>query len=309
MTKVLTITLNPALDASAEAESVRPIHKVRTSEMRFDAGGGGINVARIVTMMGGQTEAIFPAGGEIGNIIGRLLSEQSIVHRLIPIAGQTRISFVIGEQATGLEYRFVAPGPPLQPSELERCFDEVAAHEAGYVVASGSLPASTPGDSYARLAQITNARGANFVLDSSGTGLKTALDTAKVYLVKPSLSELEQLEGRKLDEDGVRQAAAGMVARGAAQLVAVTLGADGALLASASGILRVPAVPVPVHSAVGAGDSFLGAMVWALAEGKQAEEAFRWGVAAGAAAVMTRGTRLCQRSDVIDLFATSQASR
>jgi len=303
MTEILTITLNPALDASAEAESVRPIHKVRTTQMRFDPGGGGINVARIVTMMGGQTEAIFPAGGEIGDLLGRLLTEQSIVHRRIPIAGQTRISLVVGERATGLEYRFVAPGPPLQPSELQRCFDEVAAHEAGYVVASGSLPPSAPDGTYARLAQISGARGAKFVLDSSGTGLKTTLDAAKVYLVKPSLSELEQLEGRKLDEAGIRQAAVGIVARGAAQVVAVTLGADGALLASANGILRVPAVQVPVHSAVGAGDSFLGAMVWALAGGKPVEEAFRWGMAAGAAAVMTRGTRICQRSDVFDLFA------
>jgi len=308
MTEILTITLNPALDASAEADSVRPTHKVRTTEMRFDPGGGGINVTRVVAMMGGRTDAIFPAGAEIGNFLDRLLTEQDIRHRVIPVAGQTRINFVVVEPKTGLEYRFVAPGPTLQPSELQRCLDEVAAHEAGYVVASGSLPVAAPDDTYARLAEITAARGAKFVLDSSGAGLKTALTMSKVHLVKPSLSELEQLEGRKLDEEGIRQSAAGIVARGAAELVAVTLGANGALLASANGILRVPAIQVPVHSAVGAGDSFLGAMVWALAEGKPAEEAFQWGMAAGAAAVMTRGARLCQRSDVFELFAKCHTS-
>ena len=133
------------------------------------------------------------------------------------------------------------------------------------------------------------------------------MEKSRVFLVKPSLGELEKLVGRKLDENGARQAAADIVARGAAEIVAVTMGADGALLATSSGVLRVPAIPVRVRSAVGAGDSFLGAMVWALSQGKATEEAFRFGVAAGAAKVMTPGTKLCKRSDVLDLFSKGHA--
>jgi 6-phosphofructokinase 2 len=138
-------------------------------------------------------------------------------------------------------------------------------------------------------------------------GLQATLEKSRVFLVKPSLGELEKLVGRKLDENGARQAAADIVARGAAEIVAVTMGADGALLATSSGVLRVPAIPVRVRSAVGAGDSFLGAMVWALSQGKAPEEAFRFGIAAGAAKVMTPGTKPCKRSDVLDLFSRGHA--
>jgi 6-phosphofructokinase 2 len=156
------------------------------------------------------------------------------------------------------------------------------------------------------MADSTTAKGARFVLDSSGAGLQTTLDKSRVFLVKPSLGELEKLVGRKLDEDGVRKAATDIVARGAAEIVAVTMGVDGALLATSSGVLRVPAIPVRVRSAVGAGDSFLGAMVWALSQGKATEEAFRRRRRRGGKG-MTPGTRLCKHSDVLDLFSKGHA--
>jgi 6-phosphofructokinase 2 len=302
MTAILTISLNPAVDFSGEAHSVRHTRKVRTVNERYDPGGGGINVARVIATLGGEAEALFVAGGEIGSLLDRRLQQEGIRRRLIPIAGQTRISFTVREQSTGLEYRFVPKGPAARADELEPCVDAVAAHEGDYVVASGSLPAGAPPDVYARMAESAAARGARFVLDSSGDGLRTTLQQSRVFLVKPSIGELEQFVGQKLDEDGVRQAAVDLVTRGAAELVAVTLGAEGALLASAKGILRVPALHVRVRSAVGAGDSFLAAMTWGLSQGKALEDAFRLGIAAGAAAVMTPGTELCRRDDVLELY-------
>jgi 6-phosphofructokinase 2 len=307
MTQILTITLNPTVDISSETDVVRPTRKTRTSNTRYDPGGGGINVARVVATLGGDAEAIFLAGGEIGSLLDRLLGDADVSRRLIPITGQTRIGVVVHEQKTGLEYRFVAAGPPIRPFEVEPCFDAVASHRGGYVVASGSLPEGAASDTYARMADLAASRGARFVLDSSGIGLQATLEKSRVFLVKPSLGELEKFVGQKLDEESASQAAANIVARGAAEMVAVTMGADGALLATSSGILRVPAIHVRVRSAVGAGDSFLGAMIWALSEGKTPDEAFRFGVAAGAAAVMTPGTQLCQRSDVFDLFHKTRA--
>jgi 6-phosphofructokinase 2 len=302
MTKILTITLNPTIDISSEAEVVRPIRKIRTVNTRHDPGGGGINVARIIAMLGGDAEAIFLAGGEIGALLDRLLIEEGVRHHLIPIAGQTRIAVTILEKTTGLEYRFVPEGPNVSAQELQACFDFVASQKWNYVVISGSLPLGVPGDSYARIVNSAASMGARVVLDSSGLGLQTTLEKCRVFLVKPSRGELEKLVGRKLDEDGVRQAAVDVVTRGAAEFVAVTLGADGALLASSGGVIRIPALSVRVRSAVGAGDSFLGAMTWALSEGKAAEEAFKFGVAAGAAAVMTQGKKLCLQSDVYRLL-------
>ncbi|MCR4264611.1 1-phosphofructokinase family hexose kinase [Nitratireductor sp. ZSWI3] len=301
MANVLTIALNPAVDFSSRTQTVRPTRKTRVSGMRCDPGGGGINVARVISRLGGEAETLVLAGGEIGAILGRLIREEGIACHAMAIAGQTRIGFTVFEESTGLEYRFVPEGPAIGENELEPCLDLIDTHEAGFVVASGSLPAGVPDDTYATMAERAAARGAKFVLDTSGIGLKTVLEKTRVYLVKPSRGELEQYVGRRLDEEGIRQAAVAIVERGAAELVAVTMGDDGALLASTAGVLRLPAVHVRVRSAVGAGDSFLGAMIWALAEGRETERAFRLGVAAGAAAVMTPGTELCRREDVLSL--------
>ncbi len=302
MQPILTITLNPTIDMSGVAEAVRPTRKTRMSSTRYEPGGGGINVARVIAVLGGDAEALYLAGGEMGAFLDRLLDEQKIRRRRIPVAGQTRIAFMVQEQSTGLEYRFIPAGPPVQPEAIEPCFDAIASRNSGFVVASGSLPPGAPEGTFARMAKSAAGKGLKFVLDTSGAGLKAALRESRLFLVKPSRGELEQLTGQKLDEDGIRRAAADLVARDAAEFVAVTMGADGALLASAAGVLRLPATPVRVRSAVGAGDSFLGAMVWALSNDKPPEEAFRLGLAAGAAAAMTPGTQLCRREDILQLY-------
>lgn len=302
MANILSIALNPTVDISSEAESIRPTDKIRTSNERQDPGGGGINVARVIATLGGDVEALFLAGGEMGQLLDRLLQEEGIHRHLVAIAGHTRISYTVRELSSGLEYRFVSKGPRVSGEELHACCELLMDHEAEYVVASGSLPVGAPDDIYARMADIARKRGARFILDSSGPGLAATLAQSSVFLVKPNLEELAALSGRQLDPDEAGRAALQLVERGSAQFVAVTMGKDGALLASEAGVLHLPAIEVAVQSAVGAGDSFVGAMTWALSQGKPAAEAFRYGIAAGAAAVVTPGTRLCQREDVLDLY-------
>ena len=307
MSEFLTITLNPAIDLSSEAEKVHHTWKVRTVNERYDPGGGGINVARAIKELGGEAEALFVAGGETGDMLDRLLEEVGIHRHRVANSGQTRINYMVRERSSQLEYRFITRGPELQADALDRCLEVVANHAGKYVIASGSLPGEVPADSYVRLAQAAAARHARFVLDSSGAALGEILAKAPVFLFKPSLGELAALVGRELDEAGVRETACELVARGGAEFVAVTMGAEGALLASAQGVLRLPAIHVNVRSAVGAGDSFLAAMVVALSRGRTIEDAFRFGMAAGAAAVMTPGTQLCRRDDVERLYRALSA--
>jgi 6-phosphofructokinase 2 len=268
MTRILTVTLNPALDVSGETEAIRATRKCRTANDRYDPGGGGINVARVIKTLGGEAEALFLAGGETGALLDRLLEEHGITRKRIPVPGMTRIGFMVREMSTGLEYRFVPEGPPIPQEAIGPCLEAVASHRGKYVVASGSLSSGVPTDIYARMAELAAARGAKFVLDSSGAGLKATLEKTRVFLIKPSIGELEQLVGEKLDVDGACRAAAEIVARGAAEIVAVTL---------------------------------------ALSEGRSTRDAFRFGIAAGAAAAMTPGTELCLRDDVMKLY--SQAAR
>lgn len=290
MPTIATLTLNPAVDFASTAAALRPIHKIRTSSEQIDPGGGGITVARVIHALGGQTLAVHTAGGAIGQLLAQMLEEAGVPHCAVPIAGRTRITFTVHEAETGREYRFVPAGPDLAEAEWHAALAALATTECGYVVASGSLPPGVPADAYAQAARQASARGQHFVLDSSGPALRAALGHG-IDLMKPSLEELETLVGRPLPDPAAQEEEAmALVREGAARMVAVSLGAEGAILATRSGVLRRKALAGPVHSAVGAGDAFLAAMVLALARDAGPAEALDWGIAAGAAAVARPGT-------------------
>lgn len=302
MTKILCLALNPAIDISSDADVVRHTHKTRTHNQQQFPGGGGINVARVIATLGGTCELMFLSGGATGELLEAMLKPLPIVERTFKIHDPVRVAFAVHETSTNLEYRFVPEGPLVTEAELAPVLEAIAASDADYVVASGSLPRGAPDDTYVRLADTVSARGGRFILDTSGKPLSEALSRSRMFLVKPSLGEFESFLGHKLTHDEVGAAAQAHVRTGAAEYIAVTLGGDGAVLASADRVVRLPAIDVPVNSATGAGDSFVAGMVWSLAEGYELEEAFRFGQAAGAAAVMTAGTELCRRQDVIDLY-------
>ncbi len=304
MKPIVTLTLNPTIDCSAEADRVRPIHKIRTSNERFYPGGGGVNVARVIRELGAGAVPVYLAGGATGALLDELLAARGFAPVSVPFAGTTRISHAVYERETGLEYRFVPEGPVASEADVARARDAIAALDFDWLVASGSLPRGLGPDAYAPLVRLAAERGARFVLDTSGPAIAATLASGPVHLLKPSLGELRTLTGAALETEAEIADAARQVCRerGVA-LMAVTLGRDGALLATAEGAERRRAPDLPVASATGAGDSFLAAMALALAEGRPAPEAFLRGMAAGAAAVITPGTELCLRADVDRLHA------
>lgn len=296
--RLVTLTLNPALDFATSAQTVRPTHKIRTFGEHLDPGGGGINVARVVHELGGAVQAILLAGGTTGQLVAELLAEAGVPHQVVPTRGRTRISLTVIEQSTGLEYRFVPEGPVLTETEWQAVLDLLETVEGDWLVASGSIPRGVPVDIYARVARIAARRGQRFVLDTSGPALQAALGSG-IELLKPSLGELEALLGRPLRDAAAQEAeAAALVRAGAARMVALTLGREGAVLATADGILRLKPEETDVQSAVGAGDSFLGAMALAFARGEAPVQALAWGIAAGSAAISGIGTARLTRADV-----------
>ncbi len=300
MTDILTITLNPALDVATSCEQLQPSHKLRCTRAERFPGGGGINVARVVHRLGGDCLALYLAGGLVGQRLRDLILAEQVPTHCLPINGETRESFSVLESCTGREYRFVLPGPDVTPLEWQSCVDFVTAIEPvpRYVVLSGSLPPTLPVGSYAQLATMAHARGCKVVLDSSGAPLAAAL-AAGVYMIKPSLRELAELTGAPMDDaTRWRVAAESLIHDGRAELVALSLGEGGAMLFSAQGAWRADALQVDVKSTTGAGDSFLAAMVWALNQEMVPTEAFRYGVAAGSAALLHHGTLLCQPADM-----------
>jgi 6-phosphofructokinase 2 len=303
MQTIVTLTPNPAIDGSSDARKVRPTHKVRTSNVRYDPGGGGINVARVVKRLGGEVTAVYLAGGATGGVLDSLLERDGIARQRLDIADHTRISQAVHETETSLEYRFVPDGPLVSETEWGQCLKHMAQVNCDWLVLSGSLPRGVPPHFYARIVEAMKGRGCRVLLDTSGQALRTTLEGGGIFLVKPSRGELEHYAGRPLADGAALLAAAQEIVRaGQARYVAVTLGYLGAMLVSVEGVRHLPALEVDVRSAVGAGDSFLGALAYALAAGQHIEHAFRLGLAAGTAAVMSPGTGLCDPADVARLL-------
>jgi 6-phosphofructokinase 2 len=303
MAAILTLTMNPALDIASSTERVVPAHKLRCTAPRYDPGGGGINVARAVHALGGEAVAVFPVGGPAGEMIRHMLQQEGVAHRPIAIDGFTRESLAVEERQTGRQYRFILPGPEISQKDQQRCLDQLAllAPTAAYIVASGSLPLGVADDFYARVAELSQGLGKRLILDTSGPALKQA--GGGIYLLKPSLRELEDLAGHEVrTQYQQEQAALQLIEQGRSEIVVVSLGPKGALLISGEGSERFAAIPVEARSSVGAGDSMLGGIVLSLSRGLPLHKAVRFGMAAGAAALLGSGTELCRRADVARLY-------
>ena len=304
MDRVATLTLNPAIDGACEAEAVFPTHKIRTHAERYDPGGGGINVARVLARLGEKVEVVYLAGGATGALLDELLDQNGLIRQRISIHDHTRQSLAVYERSTGKEFRFVPEGPLVSEAEWRAAFDHCAGLDHGWLVASGSLPRGAPVDFYARLSAVLGGRDMRLVVDTSGPALAAAIEAGGLFLAKPSLGEFEALVGRKLDTpDAVGRAALELVRAGKAQNIAVSMGHEGAVLAHAGGVLLRPALEVTVKSATGAGDCFVAGMVHGFMRqadsgGNDAAEAFRWGMAAGTAAVLSPGTDLAHPADI-----------
>jgi 6-phosphofructokinase 2 len=289
MTSVITVTINPALDVFSHTPRIIPTHKLRCDHVQRHAGGGGVNIARVLHRLGVPVQALVTLGGTTGGLIAELLGNEGVDLIGLPIAGHTRESFTVTEGDSGNEFRFVLPGPELARSEWMACLDAVEAvvPRPAWVVASGSLPPGVPFDFYAQLAQRCRGLGLRLIVDTSGPALGAALD-AGVYLVKPSVGEMRSLSGLPLNSVPEMQAlAASWVVQGKAEVVVVSMGAEGALLVSATESLLAPALPVTVVSGVGAGDSFVAGMVAGHLQGHGLPDAFRWGVACASAAIQS----------------------
>ena len=302
MKPIVTLTVNPAIDASCVTDEVIPMRKVRTREERYDAGGGGINVARVVHELGGEVVAFYLAGGYTGQALEGLIERSGIAAVRVPVTGLTRVSHTVFETSTGHEFRFTPEGPAVGEAEWHHCLEVLSVVDGDYFVASGSLARGMPVDFYARITRRVKERGGRVVLDTSGSPLHWALQEG-VWMVKPSRRELEHLLGRKAQTPADEEALAReVIDKGHAEIVALTLGATGAVLATREQVLRLTSPKVETKSAVGAGDSFVGAMTWALASGKPIAHAFAYAVAAGAATALTSGTELCRQGDVLRLY-------
>lgn len=309
MKTITTVTINPSLDKSTHFTGLIAEQKMRCEKPRYDAGGGGINVSKAIAKLGGKSTCIFTSGGSSGEMLEDLIVKEKLESSVIKTKNWTRENFIAFENKTKAQYRFGFPGNEFYEDEKDKILQTIKELKTDYLVISGSLNEGLPINFYQKIAEIAKESNIKVIVDTSGDALKKVLETG-VYLIKPNIGELAKLIGVERLEftDGfvprndIEKAAKKLIENKNAEIVVVSLGADGAILVTKDETHFVKAPKVKKKSTVGAGDSMVGGMVWALSQNKTLKEVIQIGVCCGTAATMNEGTQLFKAEDVMLLL-------
>ena len=290
---ITTITLNPAVDKTVEILDFEVGSVNRVASIRQDAGGKGINVSKVIMTMGGKSRATGLLGGAAGKFIIDYLDQADIENNFLTIEGETRtnLKIVDSKRKTNTDINEAGPLVALEDiEELEKIIFEKLEKDA-VVVFSGSIPANMDKDLYGKWIKVAKQSGAKTILDADGELLKHGVE-AGPYLVKPNIHELERLFDTKIN--GIQEAekqARSLIEMYGIELVAVSLGAKGAIFLNKESSLYAHGIDVEVKSTVGAGDSMVAALAYSMDMGYSFEKSVRLAVASGTANVMTTGTQ------------------
>ena len=297
---IITLTVNPALDKSAKVDQVVPEQKLKCHSIQYQAGGGGVNISRVLNVLKVKNKCVCTSGGDTGLYLKNILLEENINLTTIPVNAWTRENLSIVDTQTELQYRFGMPGNELSTKEIEliKTIIKNEVTENSILVLSGSLSAKMPLDLYAELIKIVAGKNVKIIVDTSGKALTEAIKE-EVYLIKPNQKELAQLAGKDFLSKNEQEAfAMELVNSKKAKFVAVSLGARGAFLASSAGIVYRNTPSVKVKSTIGAGDSMVAGMVYAIQQGLSAADILKWGVICGVATTMSEGTNLASEKNI-----------
>ena len=294
---VIAFCLNPSFDKTVTVEKLTPGALNRVLSVREDAGGKGVNVAAGLKRLGAAHLLLVCAGTANGERFGGLLEREGVARRLFPVEGAVRTNLKVISRTDGTVTEINEPGARVPENTVAAL--TAAAAEAlraapegrRWAVLTGSLPPGMPEDTYARIIREMRSEGIRCLLDADGAALRLGLE-AQPAVVKPNLSELEGLCGRRLS--GLREIACAARERlltEETEFAVVTLGAEGALLIRREGVWFAPPLPVKAASPIGAGDAMAAGLTAALDAGDSVEAAFLNGIACATAAVGSEGTQ------------------
>lgn len=303
MKHIVTITLNPAIDKSTSIEEMVPEKKLKCQNPKFEPGGGGINVSRVLQRLNNKSTAIYFEGGFSGKFFGQLVNAENIETIPIEIKNNTRENFIVFDQKTNLQYRFGMPGPEIDKTESAQLINFLEKiEEIDYLVLSGSMPPNFDENIVSKIAILCKNKNAKFIVDTSGPALKNHLKE-NVFLIKPNINELATLAGLdSISIDEVSSVGKNIIASEKCEAICVSLGAKGALLITKNSVNIITPPKVNTISTVGAGDSMLAGIVHKLSIGENLQNAVKYGVSCGTAATLNPGTELCHLADVENIY-------
>ena len=294
---ITTICMNPCFDKTVDIDNLKLGQLNRIRQVRVDLGGKGINVARVASRLGLDVQCLGLMGRDGATELTDLMDRENIKHSFLEIPGHVRTNTVIwsreSQQVTELNEPGAAVTPEILGSFFKMAREKTA--DSDMVVITGSLPPGCPEGTYRDL--LSALKGKKCILDTEGKELEIAAKEAHPFLIKPNLRELEATFGIELRTMRTIRDAALLFIRLGVEHAVVSMGEMGAMYVSAEKTLFSPALRVETKSTVGAGDAMIGGMLLGIEKEASMEKAFRYGVAAGAASVMTEGTQLIVLSD------------
>lgn len=299
MNKILSITFNPAIDKSVSIDALVPEKKLKCTAPKYEPGGGGINVSRVIKRLGGNTIALYLGGGFNGDLLQELLNKEKVNSHLIQCKNNTRENLIVFDNKSMQQYRFGMPAEEIFEDEylslLEFLENE---NQFEYWIISGSIPNSIPLSIIESVIKIGKKKNKIIIADTSGDALKSIIKEG-LFLIKPNINELNNIADIELmNQNEIIQFAQIKISNKELEHLVVSLGPEGALLITINNAYKITPPAVKRMSTVGAGDSMVGGIVSSLANGKNILESVQYGVASGTAATMNAGTELCHKSDV-----------
>lgn len=293
---IYTVTLNPAVDRELTVPEIEFDRVLRATDWQVDYGGKGFNVSRMLLSLGAESVALAFAGGKSGEVLHEGLEAMGIGTEFVWVRGETRTNISIVPEHHERYIKVNEPGPNVDEDAQEALLQRVRdlARAGDWWVFAGSLPPGVAPGFYGQLIAIVQNVGAWAVLDSSGVALRAGCAAAP-YLIKPNDVELGQLTGMPTNTVEETVAAAKALAGMGIERAIVSMGRDGALAVDGDESWLLHAPGIRERNPIGAGDSLVGGVVYALAQGQTLEEAARWGVACGAATASLSGTAVGSR--------------
>ena len=307
---IYTLTLNPAVDRELTVSAMEFDSVLRATEARVDFGGKGFNVSRLLKGMEASSTAVGFLGGRAGELLQDGLKSLGIGTDFVWVPGETRTNVSIVTQSHDHYIKVNEKGPLVDEAKQQELLEKIdsLAGPGDWWVLAGSLPPGVANDFYARIVYVLNRHGAKAVLDTSGESLQMGC-AEKPYLVKPNAEEAHVLTGLPMNTPSEIAAAAAEICRLGAQNVVVSMGKAGALLHTAEGTWLTHTPKIQEKNPIGAGDSMVGGLVWALTQDIALKEALGWGVASGAATASLPGTEVGSRPLIEELFTQVQYER
>ena len=301
---IYTLTLNPALDRELTVPAMEFDSVLRASDSQMDFGGKGFNVSRLLGNMQASSTAVGFLAGNAGELLQNGLKSLGIGTDFVWVTGETRTNVSIVTQSHDHYIKVNEKGPLVDSAKQQELLYKIGAltKPGDWWVLAGSMPPGVADDFYARIVNVLNKHEANAILDTTGEALRLGC-TERPYLIKPNAEEVHALTGLPVGTTAEIAAAAAELRKMGAQNVVISMGKSGALMQSAEETWLTHSPKIKEKNPIGAGDSMVGGLVWALTQGIALKESLGWGVASGAATASLSGTEVGSKPLIEELYS------